>query len=320
MFRRILFATTLILLVISCTRQEIPQGTIPLARSHYGQAMQLCEGNHYAEAELILKEGELVAEASDNKLELQKCQGARYLVAQVLSATTQKRNYELINDHEKATNMAQFITLAKELLHHTYEQEKIAELQHQYEQQAKNRRYYQILAYLFGLLFLAILMVLAILYFNRRRIEKYNSIINLNAQTIERAQRRIEALSQESEAHDKEINRLNDRITSARRSINERLGRGKEVFDHIVAGGKLPPSADDENCLIEYYSVSHYTTFHEWTTGYNHLTARLYTYLILQDMGKQDDDIAQILCISPSAVRSIKSRVKTRKKAENGKK
>jgi len=320
MFRRFLFATALILLVISCTRQEIPQGTIPLARSHYGQAMQLCEGNHYAEAELILKEGELVAEASDNKLELQKCQGARYLVAQVLSATTQKRNYELINDHEKATNMAQFITLAKELLHHTYEQEKIAELQHQYEQQAKNRRYYQILAYLFGLLFLAILMVLAILYFNRRRIEKYNSIINLNAQTIERAQRRIEALSQESEAHDKEINRLNDRITSARRSINERLGRGKEVFDHIVAGGKLPPSADDENCLIEYYSVSHYTTFHEWTTGYNHLTARLYTYLILQDMGKQDDDIAQILCISPSAVRSIKSRVKTRKKAENGKK
>ena len=320
MFRRILFATTLILLVISCTRQEIPQGTMPLARSHYGQAMQLCEGNHYAEAELILKEGELVAEASDNKLELQKCQGARYLVAQVLSATTQKRNYELVNDHEKATNMAQFITLAKELLHHTYEQEKIAELQHQYEQQAKNRRYYQILAYLFGLLFLAILMVLAILYFNRRRIEKYNSIINLNAQTIERAQRHIEALSQESEAHDKEINRLNDRITSARRSINERLGRGKEVFDHIVAGGKLPPSADDENCLIEYYSVSHYTTFHEWTTGYNHLTARLYTYLILQDMGKQDDDIAQILCISPSAVRSIKSRVKTRKKAENGKK
>ena len=320
MFRRILFATTLILLVISCTRQEIPQGTMPLARSHYGQAMQLCEGNHYAEAELILKEGELVAEASDNKLELQKCQGARYLVAQVLSATTQKRNYELVNDHEKATNMAQFITLAKELLHHTYEQEKIAELQHQYEQQAKNRRHYQILAYLFGLLFLAILMVLAILYFNRRRIEKYNSIIYLNAQTIERAQRRIEALSQESEAHDKEINRLNDRITSARRSINERLGRGKEVFDHIVAGGKLPPSADDENCLIEYYSVSHYTTFHEWTTGYNHLTARLYTYLILQDMGKQDDDIAQILCISPSAVRSIKSRVKTRKKAENGKK
>ena len=320
MFRRILFATTLILLVISCTRQEIPQGTIPLARSHYGQAMQLCEGNHYAEAELILKEGELVAEASDNKLELQKCQGARYLVAQVLSATTQKRNYELVNDHEKATNMAQFITLAKELLHHTYEQEKIAELQHQYEQQAKNRRHYQILAYLFGLLFLAILMVLAILYFNRRRIEKYNSIINLNAQTIERAQRRIEALSQESEAHDKEINRLNDRITSARRSINERLGRGKEVFDHIVAGGKLPPSADNENCLIEYYSVSHYNTFHEWTTGYNHLTARLYTYLILQDMGKQDDDIAQILCISPSAVRSIKSRVKTRKKAENGKK
>ena len=302
------------LLIIGCTRQEIPQGSISPVGDHYERAMQLCERNHYAEAELILKEGELVAEASDNKLELQKCQGTRYLVAQILSATTQKRNYELLHDHEKATNMAQFITLAKELLHHTYEQEKITELQHQYEQQTKNRRHYQILAYLFGLLFLAILMVLVILFFNRRRIEQYNSILDLNAQTIERAQQRIEALSQESEAHDKEINRLNEKITSVRRSTNERLGRGKEVFDHIIAGGKLPPLADDENSLIEYYSVSHYATFHEWTTGYNHLTARLYTYLILQDMGKQDDDIARILCISPSAVRSIKSRVKARRR------
>ena len=74
MFRRFLFAVAVMHLIVSCTHHEIPQGTIPLASSHYGRAMQLCEGNHYAEAELILKEGELVAEASDNKLELQKCQ------------------------------------------------------------------------------------------------------------------------------------------------------------------------------------------------------------------------------------------------------
>ena len=133
--------------------------------------------------------------------------------------------------------MAQFITLAKELLHHTYEQEKIAELQHQYEQQASDRRHYQLLAYLFGLLLLAILMVLVILYFNRRRIEQYNSILDLNAQTIEQAQQRIEVLSMESEAHDKEINRLNDKITSARRSTNERLGRARKfstLFQPVV--------------------------------------------------------------------------------------
>lgn len=308
------FAAALLLLVTGCTRQEQPQGSIVPTGNHYERAMQLCERNRYAEAELILKEGELAAEASDNRLELQKCQETRFLVARILNAATQQREFEMLHDHEKTANIAQFITLAKELLHHTYEQEKIAELQHQYEKQATNRRHYQLLAYLFGILLLAILMVLVILYFNRRRIEQFNSILDLNAQTIEQAQQRIEVLSQESEAHDKEINRLNDKITSARRSTNERLGRGKEVFDLITAGGKLPPSADDENSLIEYYSVSHYATFHQWTTGYDHLTARLYTYLILQDMGKQDDDIAQILCVSPSAVRSIKSRVKARKK------
>ena len=315
MLRRILFAAALLLLVIGCTRQETPQGNITRTGNHYERAMQLCERNHYAEAELILKDGELAAAASDNQLELQKCQETRYLVARILNATMQQRDFEMLHDHEKASDMAQFITLAKELLHHTYEQEKIADLQHQYEQQAADRRHYQMLAYLFGLLLLAILMVLVIQHFNRKRMEQYNSILDLNAQTIEQAQQRIEVLSLESEAHDKEINRLNDKITSVRRSTNERLGRGKEVFDIISAGGKLPPSADDENSLIEYYSISHYATFHEWTSGYDHLTARLYTYLILQDMGKQDDDIAAILCISPSAVRSIKSRVKSRKRA-----
>ena len=314
MFRMTIFATALLLFLTGCTRQELPQGNIIPARNHYEQAMLLCEDDRYAEAELILKEGELAAEASDNKLELQKCQETRYLVARILSATTQKRNYELLHDHEKAAGMAQYITLAKELLHHTYVQEKIAEMQQQYEQQASDRRHYQLLAYLFGLLLLVILMVLVILHFNRRRIEQYNSILDLNAKTIEQAHQRIEVLSMESEAHDKEINRLNNKITSVRRSTNERLGRGKEVFDLISAGGKMPPSADDENSLIEYYSVSHYATFHEWATRYDRLTARLYTYLILQDMGKQDDDICHILCISPSAVRSIKSRVKSRRK------
>ncbi len=314
LFRITIFVTTLLLIITGCTRQEEPQGNITPVGNYYERAIQLCENEHYAEAELILKEGELAAEACDNKLELQKCQETRYLVARILNATTQKRNFELLHDYEKAANMAQFITLAKELLHHTYIQEKIAELQQQYERQASDRRHYQLLAYLFGLLLLAILMVLVILHFNRRRIEQYNNILDLNAQTIEQAQQRIEMLSMESDAHDKEINRLNDKITSVRRSTNERLGRGKEVFDLISAGGKMPPSADDENSLIEYYSVSHYATFHEWATRYDRLTARLYTYLILQDMGKQDDDICQILCISPSAVRSIKSRVKAKRK------
>lgn len=314
LIRMTVFATAL-LLITGCTRQEQQPGSIIPTGNHYERAMQLCERNHYAEAELILKEGELAAAATDNELELRKCQETRYLVARILNATIQQHDFELLHDHEKAADMAQFATLAKDLLQHTYEQEKIADLQHQYEQQAADRRHYQLLAYLFGLLLLAILMVLVIQHFNRRRMEQYDSILDLNAQTIERAQQRIEVLSLESEAHDKEINRLNDKITSVRRSTHERLGRGKEVFDIISAGGKLPPSADDENSLIEYYSVSNYATFHEWTTGYDHLTARLYTYLILQHMGKQDDDIAQILCISPSAVRSIKSRVKARKKS-----
>ena len=67
------FAAALLLLVTGCTRQEQPQGSIMPTGNHYERAMQLCERNRYAEAELILKEGELAAEASDNRLQLHKC-------------------------------------------------------------------------------------------------------------------------------------------------------------------------------------------------------------------------------------------------------
>ena len=91
MLRRILLAASLLLLIIGCTRQETPQGNISPSGNHYERAMQLCETNHYAEAELILKEGELAAEASDNKLELQKCQETRYLVARILRSGLRER-------------------------------------------------------------------------------------------------------------------------------------------------------------------------------------------------------------------------------------
>ena len=313
MRRKAFLIVALLPLLTGCIRQEMPQSR--LAGNNYEKAMQLCERGSYAEAELVLKDGELAAEASNDELGLQKCQESRYIVARILDATSQQRNYEMQHDQEKAQNMAQYITLAKELLHHTYEQERIADLQHRYERQVADRRHYQLLTYLFALLLIAILMALSIMFFSRRRIQRYHSILDLNAQTIEEAQKRIDLLATESKSHDKEIDRLNDKITSVRRSANERIGRGKEVFEQIAEGGKLPPLADDENSLIEYYSISHYERFHEWSTAYDRLSARLLTYLILQDMGKQDEEIASILSVSSSAVRSIKSRVKARKKA-----
>ena len=56
--RLILFVTALLLLITGCSRQEQPQGNISPSGNHYERAMQLCETNHYAEAELILKEGD----------------------------------------------------------------------------------------------------------------------------------------------------------------------------------------------------------------------------------------------------------------------
>ncbi len=109
--------------------------------------------------------------------------------------------------------------------------------------------------------------------------------------------------------HHEEIMALNTQIQMMRQQTNEQLGRGKEVFDTVIAGGKLQ-STNKEHYLIEYYSVLRYEQYALWMSEYKDLTARLLTYLILQDMGKSDTEIQDILSITYSSLRSIKTRLK----------
>lgn len=48
---------------------------------------------------------------------------------------------------------------------------------------------------------------------------------------------------------------------------------------------------------------------------YEDLTIRYLVILILQEMGKQDSDIEQLLCVSSGALRTAKSRINAKKKS-----
>ena len=109
--------------------------------------------------------------------------------------------------------------------------------------------------------------------------------------------------------HHEEIMALNAQIKILRQQTNEQLGRGKEVYDAVAAGNKLQ-SLNKEHYLIEYYSILRYEQYSLWMNGYKDLTARLLTFLILQDMGKSDTEIQDILSITNSSLRSIKTRLK----------
>ncbi|WP_092070495.1 lipopolysaccharide assembly protein LapB [Prevotella sp. tf2-5] len=220
-----------------------------------------------------------------------------------------QKRYEQQEDYKSAINISNRIYRIKDSLNQVSEQATIAEIQHKYDHQVVENKYYKTLTWLFGSILLLVSISIGYYFYHRRTVRRYTSQISANEEAIRNAQQRITSLESMDGEHHEEIMALNAQIKMIRQQTNEQLGRGKEVYDSITEGQKLQ-SVHDEHCLIEYYSVLRYETYDAWMNEYQDLTSRLLTYLILKDMNKSDAEIQETLSITNSSLRSIKTRLK----------
>lgn len=219
----------------------------------------------------------------------------------------QQKNYKLAIEinHKKEALKDSILSVSK--------QEALAEIQHKYDSQVKENKYYKVLTWLFGCILFFILLTLVLIYAFRWSISKFTNQLSVKEEVIRDAQRKITMLRDMDGEHNEEIAVLQDQIVTIQKQTFEQLGRGREIYNKIVEGGKLS-STDKEQYLIEYYAILHYETFASWMRMYKDLSTRLLTFLILQDMGKSNAEIEQILSITNSSLRSIKTRLKAKKK------
>ena len=220
-----------------------------------------------------------------------------------------QEHYEQQQDYKSALEISNKIYLLKDSLTQASEQAAIAEIQHKYDRQVVENKYYKTLTWLLGSILLLIIVSIVYYCYHHRTVRKFTSQLTAKEEAIRKAQQEIALLENMDGEHHEEIMALNAQIQMIRQQTNEQLGRGKEVYDAVSAGEKLQ-SASKEHYLIEYYSILHYEQYALWMNEYKNLTARLLTYLILKDMGKSDTEIQDILSITNSSLRSIKTRLK----------
>lgn len=196
----------------------------------------------------------------------------------------------------------------------------IAEVQHKYDRKVAENRSQALTIYILLIIIVALILIMTLIYYHKRKVKTFESVIEENYNKIMEAETEIDRLERAGEENSKEIGIMKRKIDDLRSSILTRLGKGHSVFETIANGGRMP--VDDktaELCLIEYYSVFNHKKYEEWIQDYKKLTPRLLAYLILSDMGKSDDEISTILAISDSSVRSIKSRIKSQKRGASTK-
>lgn len=143
----------------------------------------------------------------------------------------------------------------------------------------------------------------------------YESVTLRLQNSIDEYQQMLDDLQATNSDNKHETEMLRRQIDSIQARLMERMQKGRALFLSLTDGNPMPYDLKDaDSYLIDYVMLFYPAKYRQWTEQYDKLTPRAFTYLILCDMGHSDAKIQEILSISASSVRSIKSRLNARKK------
>ena len=143
----------------------------------------------------------------------------------------------------------------------------------------------------------------------------YESVTSRLQDSIDEYQQMLDELQTTNSDNKRETEMLRRQIDSIQARLMERMQKGRAIYMALTDGNPMPFDVKDaDSYLIDYVMLFYPAKYRQWTEQYDKLTPRAFTYLILCDMGHSDTKIQEILSISASSVRSIKSRLNARKK------
>lgn len=160
-------------------------------------------------------------------------------------------------------------------------------------------------------LLLSVFLLSGCIIFYLLKARRLKTVVSKNIIALNEAKNEVEHLRQTDENHGKMVSQLNMKIQRLNEEMALRLGTGKEIYEKVVRRESLAGfTADDEQCLIDYYAYTYSQRFASLLLPYQSPTRRLVTYLIMCDMGLSDKEIQQVLRISSSTIRSYRYRLK----------
>ncbi len=225
--------------------------------------------------------------------------------------------YELTGDKGKALEVKKLNDSFRDSVMTVNHSLEIADWQQKYDEERWEQKSRKRMMEMAGVITFAIVLVLAIgIWWHRRRVHELAFLLDENARRINENQVEIERLQQSGEANEQTIAVLNKQIETNRQRISNKLLIGTRCFVRLQKKECIADmTAEERQCLIDYYAQLRPKAWQEWEHTYTSLTPSQYVFLILQDDLHYDDDtIAQVLGVKPPSLRTLRSRIKGREK------
>jgi len=222
----------------------------------------------------------------------------------------------------------------------------VQELQLQFDRVKSESELYQKIIYILVIAFIISIAFLFFFRYYQKRIRSYNSTINTLTNKNETYKSEIEGFSEKvnmyqheiglyvskvsnyeeeiskniekiktlktsDRSKQKQIDELKDNISTLYKSIMSELQKGNTIYETIKNKKPIVHYSDEDlNSLVDFYKIINNKVFSGWLERYTPLSVRQYVFLILEDLGYDDYDLADVLGVSDTTIRSTRSRIK----------
>ena len=129
----------------------------------------------------------------------------------------------------------------------------------------------------------------------------------------EKNSQRIRELEENAKDAELAIEKLNKNIQKLLDDESPKLKQGRMLYDHIMEGGKANLwSSKEEGLFNNYYGAINYQAYNRLrkVERKTKMSAHNMFYLILKEMGKDDEEVKRIMALSPEGLRSLRNRTK----------
>lgn len=222
----------------------------------------------------------------------------------------------LYNERRNYFKVAQMLAKAdsvQTIFHEELRTTQLAEIQHRYDRaitekalaEQKNKN-----MVIIGVALMALIVALLAIIYYQRRARRFEGVISDFVENIKAKEQRLAQLENSGKDRDNEIALLKANIENIKQASADRIGRGKELYE-LIAKKEKPMAFNKENEqeFVDYYAYTYHEQYVRLVMPYHHLSLRLTCFLILQEMGYTYNDIADLLCVSVSAVRNYPQRL-----------
>lgn len=213
--------------------------------------------------------------------------------------------------YQDACELANLIVTTKDSLNRARQVQVVNELQTKYDQEVKRRKLdkklYQYGA-LVGVLLILILAMIAL--WRYRSLKAKAERLRLQGQLSE-YRRQVLELEAHGEGNSKTIELLNAKIEELQQGLHDTLFHGRQKYEEIMDGGNTVKwGKQDFEDFLNYYRLIDLPYITEMEAKYENLSPRNLFYLVLERLGKSNEEIQNILCIGASSLRTLRSRLR----------